>query len=116
MVDSACGRQQLGKRLGRRIAEHRKAIDWTQDQLAERLDVDAETISRFERGVTLPSLVTLDSLAAVLKTSAADLLSMASVAPSDQSIQISAWLACLSAKDSEFVMDQIKRLCNHLQH
>jgi len=38
------------------------------------------------------------------------------VAPSDQSIQISAWLACLSAKDSEFVMDQIKRLCNHLQH
>ena len=116
MVDSASGRQQLGKRLGRRIAEHRKAIDWTQDQLAERLNVDAETISRFERGVTLPSLVTLDSLAAVLKTSAADLLSMASVAPSDQAIQISAWLACLSEKDSEFVMDQIKRLCNHLQH
>ena len=116
MVESVSTRQQLGERLGRRIAERRKAIGWTQDQLSELIGVDAETISRFERGVTVPSLLTLDTLARVLKASVAELLSEEPIAPTDQAIQISACLACLSATNSEFVMDQIKRLCNHLQH
>lgn len=50
MVDTAGERQRLGRRLGQQIAARRKAMDLTQDQLAERLEVDAETISRFERG------------------------------------------------------------------
>ena len=115
MGDRASARKQLGKRLGQRIAERRKTIGWTQDQLAERLGVDAETISRFERGVTVPALVTLDRLAEILKTSVADLLSGASVCPSDQAIQISAWLECLSSDDGEFVVAQIKALCDHLR-
>jgi len=108
-------RKLLGKRLGQRIADRRKSIAWTQDQLAERLGVDAETISRFERGVTVPSLVTLDRLARVLNSSSADLLSEASITPSDQAIQISAWLAGLSSEDNEFVVSQIKALCDHIQ-
>lgn len=115
MDDRASARKQLGKRLGQRISERRKAIDWTQDQLAERLGVDAETVSRFERGVTVPALVTLDKLAGALKTSVADLLSEASVCPSDQAIRISAWLECLSPNDGEFVASQIKALCDHLR-
>ena len=115
MGDRAVARKQLGKRLGQRIAERRKAIDWTQDQLAERLGVDAETISRFERGVTVPALVTIDRLAGILKTCVADLLSEASVCPSDQAIRISAWLECLSSDDGEFVVAQIKALCDHLR-
>ncbi len=115
MVDSAKARLQLGKRLGKRIAQRRKAVDWTQDQLAERIGVDAETISRFERGVTVPSLITLDILARTLKTRTADLLAESSVEPSDQAIRISAWLAGLRSKDSEFVVEQIKTLCDHLQ-
>jgi transcriptional regulator with XRE-family HTH domain len=115
MGDKADTRKQLGKRLGQRIAERRKAIEWTQDQLAEQLGVDAESISRFERGVTIPALVTLDRLAVVLKTCVADLLSEASVSPSDQAIQISAWLEHLSPDDGEFVVSQIKALCDHLR-
>ena len=115
MDDSAETRQRLGKRLGLRIAERRKALNWTQDQLAERLNVDAETISRFERGATVPALVTLDRLAGILKISVADLLSDASASPTDQAIRISAWLECLRSEDSEFVLDQIKVLCDHLQ-
>lgn len=115
MDDSTEARQRLGKRLGQRIAERRKALNWTQDQLAERMDVDAETISRFERGATVPALVTLDRLAGILKISVADLLSDASACPTDQAIRISAWLECLRPEDSEFVLDQIKVLCDHLQ-
>jgi transcriptional regulator with XRE-family HTH domain len=114
MGDTTGARKQLGKRLGLRIAERRKAIDLTQEQLAERLGVDAETISRFERGVTVPALITLDKLAGILKTSVANLLSEASVCPSDQAIRISAWLESLSADDGEFVITQIKALCDHL--
>lgn len=113
MDDTTGARKQLGKRLGLRISERRKAIDLTQEQLAERLGVDAETISRFERGVTVPSLMTIERLAGVLKTGVADLLSEASVCPSDQAIQISAWLECLSIDDGEFVITQIKALCDH---
>ena len=51
----------------------------------------------------------------MLKTSAAELLSESSLAPSDQALQIAALLAGLSAKDSEFVLDQIKKLALHLR-
>lgn len=116
MVDTAGERQRLGRRLGQQIAARRKAVDWTQDQLAERLGVDAETISRFERGATVPSLVTLDRLARVLSSSTAALLSEASAAPSDQAMQISQLLAKLPSEDSEFVVSQMKALCRHIQH
>lgn len=116
MSDTTAARHRLGKRLGQRIAARRKAIDWTQDQLAERLGVDAETISRFERGATVPSLVTLDNLARTMSSSTADLLSEASAAPTDQALQISQMLASLPAEDSEFVVSQLKALCDHLLH
>jgi len=115
MVDKAAARKLLAKRLGKRVVARRKAIDWTQDQLAERLGVDAETVSRFERGVTVPSLITLDQLAKVLKSRTADLLSEASVEPTDQAVRISAWLAGLAARDREFVVEHIKRLCDQLR-
>ncbi len=116
MGDAGAERLQLGKRLGQKIAERRKALAWTQDQLAERLGVDAETVSRFERGVTVPALVTLDRLAGVLKTSVADLLSEVSACPTDQAIRISAWLESLQPEDSEFVIAQVKALCDHVRH
>ncbi|WP_323032124.1 helix-turn-helix transcriptional regulator [Brachymonas denitrificans] len=115
MVDTAGERQRLGRRLGQQIAARRKAMDLTQDQLAERLEVDAETISRFERGATVPSLVTLDRLAKILSSSTAELLSASSAAPSDLAIQISQILAELTPEDSEFVVSQIKALCRHFQ-
>lgn len=115
MGDTGEVRQQLGKRLGQRIAERRKSLAWTQDQLAEQLCVDAETISRFERGVTVPALVTLDRLAGVLKTSVADLLSEASACPTDQAIRISAWLESLQPEDGEFIVAQVKALCDHMR-
>lgn len=115
MVDTISARRQLGKRLGKRIADRRKAIAWTQNQLAERLGVDAETISRFERGVTVPSLVTLDQLAKVLKSRTADLLSASSTEPTDQAIRISAWLDGITSRDREFVVEHVKRLCDQLR-
>ncbi len=115
MVDHADTRHEFGKRLGLRIADQRKTLGWTQDQLAEQLSVDAETISRFERGVAIPALLTLDKLAGILNTSVSALLAETSVGPSDPAKRISAWLENLSSEDSDFVVAQVKALCDYLR-
>ena len=61
---------RLAKRLGGNLSERRKQLGWTQEMVAERVGVDAETISRIERGAHLPSLPTLDRLAVALRCSA----------------------------------------------
>ena len=64
----------LAVRLSRNIASRRRELNLTQAQLAERLCVDTETLSRFERGKHLPSLATLERLAEQLQTTVAVLL------------------------------------------
>jgi transcriptional regulator with XRE-family HTH domain len=58
--------------IGARIAEIRKRRDFTQQLLAESIQVRVETISRLERGVTTPSLETLERISRVLNTSLKD--------------------------------------------
>jgi len=38
----------LGNQLGKRVAERRKAHGWLQAELADKLGVETETISRFQ--------------------------------------------------------------------
>lgn len=62
--------------MGDRIRELRGAAGFTQAQLAERLGagVAVETVSRFERGVLVPSLPTIERIAHVLGTDVDGLL------------------------------------------
>lgn len=59
--------------IGTQIAGIRKERAITQEQLAEIIDVTAETISRIERGVSIPSLKTLEKISKALHTSLKDL-------------------------------------------
>ena len=54
---------EFGKKLGRRVAELRKRAGLTQLKLAEKVDVAVETISRLERGVTIPGVEKLAEIA-----------------------------------------------------
>lgn len=63
----------IRKKLGGRIAEFRRAAGFTQEQLAEKVGVTPVTISRLERGVTVPSLVTLARIGEALHTGMPDL-------------------------------------------
>lgn len=49
----------LRKEIGRRVARARKAAGLTQESLAERLDVNLVTVSRLERGHSLPGVISL---------------------------------------------------------
>lgn len=108
-------RSSLAQRLGTSIAGLRKSRNWTQSDLAERVGVDTETISRFERGVTLPSLLTLEKVSHSLRVGIGELLTESSAQPDDQASMLSAWLAELDESDRGFVLDLIKRTCDHLR-
>ena len=54
------------RKVGQKIAQLRKDARLTQAKLAEKLDVETETVSRWERGQNTASLKQLDALAAAL--------------------------------------------------
>lgn len=63
----------IEKRLGARVRKYRLAAGKTQEALAIELDVTSETVSRLERGTTIPSLKTLSRLADQLGVDVKDL-------------------------------------------
>lgn len=105
---------KLPVRLGRNLAARRKEMSLTQAQVAERLGVDTETLSRFERGRNVPSLLTLERLAQVLASTCADLLDEAAPGPSSNALIVDAWLAGLTDRDAAFAKKMLKACCDHL--
>ena len=57
---------EFSKKLGQRVAELRKRAGLTQLKLAEAVDVAVETVSRLERGVTVPGVETLARMATAM--------------------------------------------------
>ena len=55
------------KLLGERIKEARKKADWSQEKLAEEIDVTIEYISRLERGSAKVNLTRLAQISSALK-------------------------------------------------
>jgi transcriptional regulator with XRE-family HTH domain len=115
MVVSKRSKSSIARRLGANIGVLRKARCWTQFDLAERVGVDTETISRFERGATLPSILTLEKISQSLRVGIGNLLVESSAQPDDQASMLSAWLADLDEVDRTFVLDLIKCACNYLR-
>lgn len=64
------------KLIGEQIARLRKERELTQSQLAELVDVSTETISRLERGVSIPSLKTLEKISKSLHANLKDLFDL----------------------------------------
>ena len=57
------------KDLGTKIAGRRKALGLTQTELADRLSVTRQTISRWEAGTVLPDIEKISDIAALLEVS-----------------------------------------------
>ena len=60
--------------IGRFIAKKRKEQNLTQEQLAERLGVSNKTISKWEKGQSVPDAEQLIKLAVILETTVSELL------------------------------------------
>lgn len=102
--------KELRRRLGGKLREARLARRLTQNQLAEALDTDPETISRFERGATLPSLLRLLGLAGALGVTIGSLLGAASPRPQDEWEDLRQSLEHLSQEDRKLAAALLRTL------
>lgn len=60
--------------VGGRLRTVRRSAGLTQKQLAEQLGVESITVSRWERGATMPSLARLRRIAELTETTVSDLV------------------------------------------
>ena len=60
--------------LGRRIADARRDRGLTQKDLAEKVGVTAQAVSKWERGSSCPDISILDEIACALGISVSELL------------------------------------------
>lgn len=64
----------MEKTIGKRIAENRRRLGLTQDQLAEKLGVTAQAVSKWENDLSCPDIGTLPALAAIFGITTDELL------------------------------------------
>ena len=94
--------------LGTALWMAREACGLTQAQVAERIGAEPETISRFERGATAPSIVRLLELSEVLGVTLASLLNSASPRSVDQWESVRQTLAELPQSDQKLATSVIR--------
>ncbi|MDR1530030.1 MAG: helix-turn-helix domain-containing protein [Burkholderiales bacterium] len=106
----------LTSAIGRAIARQRMQIGLTQEEVAERLGIGSEAISRIERGVVMPSIPRLIEFAALFDCATTELLTEASPHPNDQAERVSRLLATLEPTDRQFILEWTERLAEKLRH
>lgn len=104
----------FAKRLGRALAKQRSAVSLTQEQVAERIGVEQETISRFERGATIPPLLRLIDLADLYNVPLDMLVRAGSARVLDQANDITVSLKKLPEEDREWVHNWAVEMCDRL--
>lgn len=102
--------KDIAVRLGRNIAEARKASGRTQAEVAEKVGIDTVSLSRIERGTVSPSITTLDRIADVLGEPLGRLFDGASSGTAALADDIAALLEPLSENDRMFLLEQIQVL------
>ncbi len=106
--------KRLADAVGRAIARQRLQSGLSQEQVAERLGIGSEAVSRIERGVVMPNIERLVELAGVFACETAELLTEASDRPEDQARRLHALLSSLGGDDRQLVMEVVERLVERL--
>ena len=106
--------KQLAELVGQAIARQRVRCQLSQEQIAERLGIGSEAVSRIERGVVMPNVERLVELATIFGCETADLLTEGSSRPEDQARKLYDLLSPLALDDRALVMDMVERLVTRL--
>ena len=101
----------LSTGVGARLRTARRAAGLTQKQLAEKLEVESITVSRWERGVTSPSLPRLRRIAEITETTVSDLVRSADSA-SAQAVELAALREELA--ETRELVDRVARALERL--
>lgn len=98
------------KKLGKRIKELRKQKGFTQEQVAEMIDLEQNTISVIESGRNFPTLVTLEKIAKVLNVELSDFFNYSYLDDIDKVKQFT------QEKLQQMNEEQIRHLFNYIQN
>jgi transcriptional regulator with XRE-family HTH domain len=111
----AAAREEIfAKRIGQALATARNAASMTQEEVSEKLGVNTETISRFERGHTLPPLGRLFELASLYGVLPETLVAGGAGRSLDPGLDVSFLINELPEDDREFVRNWVAAMCVHL--
>jgi len=91
--------------IGTAIARRRVIAGLTQEQVAERLGVGQEAVSRMERGVANLTVARLATLAEIYQCNIAQLVTETSDREDDQAIAVSAVLGRLHQADRTLLIE-----------
>ncbi|SER33876.1 MULTISPECIES: helix-turn-helix domain-containing protein [Halopseudomonas] len=100
----------LAEHIGKAIASRRIKAGLTQEQVAEKLGVGYEAVSRLERGVATVTVVRLFELAEIFGCETAELLTVSSMKVDDQARHLSKLLGTLKPSDRQLLMDIMQQL------
>ncbi|WP_242442702.1 helix-turn-helix transcriptional regulator [Magnetospirillum sp. 15-1] len=104
----------MKRTIGRRLRTAREQADLTQEALAERIERSPEAVSNIERGVSLPTLDTLDRIAAALDAPLVYFLDAPpeSIAPGRAEVEARArlLLRALSDRDADIALGVLQLL------
>ncbi len=106
--------KKLSQSIGAAIARQRLLAQFTQEEVAEKLGVGAEAVSRMERGAVMPTVKRLIELAQIFACPAANLLEQASNKPSEQASFLEKQLARLKTEDREMLVFLLEKLSARL--
>ena len=100
-----------GGGVGARLRTARRSAGLTQKQLAEALSLESITVSRWERGVTTPSLPRLRRIAEMTETTVSDLV-RAPDAATAQAVELAALREELA--ETRALVDRVARTLDQL--
>ena len=80
--------EKLKSQIGKNIAAHRKRCGMTQAGLAEKLNYSDKAVSKWERGESVPDVITLMQLAEQFEIGVTDLLEDPNQIPEDSEVKI----------------------------
>lgn len=107
--------KNLSKAVGALIARARSEAGMTQEDVADALEVGAETVSRIERGAVPPTLARLFEFASLFDCRVDELLLEASDRSADQAANIAHQLSDLAPADRLLVSNMVDQLASHLR-
>lgn len=107
--------KRLAGSIGGAIAKQRVRSQLTQEEVAERLGIGNEAVSRIERGRVIPNIVRLIEFAEIFNCEAAELLGQASSHIDDQSSRIKNLINPLNYNDRQLIIEMIERIATRLK-
>lgn len=108
---------ELKKQIGIRVRAARRQRGLTQEQLAERVERTVAAISNIERGSSLPTLATLDTIARRLEVPLRDLFEETRNGRGrlETEMRLKSLLSTLNDEEAEIALRHVELVSDHAQ-